>query len=138
MQSLQKPATTLMMKNGIQHNRKTPMIIPMVIAAFIYVLEKKSESRYYAFTKTISRKKVLKLTLCSWISGESLNVTIVDFFVLSFFSLVFVLPPFISTLSLIMTSVWPAWLNSSCFCCASCKTCNRYNGLECALKQKGA
>ena len=33
MQSLQKPATTLMMKNGIQHNRKTPMIMPIVIAA---------------------------------------------------------------------------------------------------------
>ena len=33
MQSLQKPATTFMMKNGIQQRRKTPIIIPMVIAA---------------------------------------------------------------------------------------------------------
>ena len=33
MQSLQKPATTFIMKNGIQQRRNTPIIIPMVIAA---------------------------------------------------------------------------------------------------------
>ena len=136
MQSLQKPATTLMMKNGIQHNRKTPIIIPMVIAAF-FTYRKKSESKYHAFTEKMDSRKKRRLTLCSWIRGESLKVTMVDFFESPFF-LVFVLSPLISTLSLMITSVWPTWLNSSCFCCASCKTCNRYNGLECALKKKAS
>ena len=104
MQSLQKPATTFMMKKGIQQSRNTPIIIPIVIAAWKRLQDINIFAGYIKNGSLWEAKPILKyfqtyeliismffggldifkgveeslphyITLCSCSNGESLSVT---------------------------------------------------------------